>query len=61
MEDYRPAADFEARHAADFNSGYRREEVIAPVATNGDAPPEERQPRRRRHTKPRRDVNEPRA
>jgi ATP-dependent RNA helicase DeaD len=37
------------------------EEVIAPVATNGDGPPEERQPRRRRHTKPRRDVNEPRA
>src|SRR3954447_10204914 len=41
------------------------EEVIAPVATNGDGPPDgeaaERQPRRRRHTKPRRDVNEPRA
>ena len=37
------------------------EEVIAPVATNGDGPAEERQPRRRRHTKPRRDVNEPRA
>src|SRR3954449_1353922 len=37
------------------------EEVIAPVATNGDGPPEETQPRRRRHTKPRRDVNEPRA
>jgi ATP-dependent RNA helicase DeaD len=37
------------------------EEVIAPVATNGDGPAEERQPRRRRHTKPRRDGNEPRA
>jgi ATP-dependent RNA helicase DeaD len=37
------------------------EEVVAPVATNGDAPSEETQPRRRRHTKPRRDVNEPRA
>jgi ATP-dependent RNA helicase DeaD len=40
------------------------EEVIAPVATNGDGPEAEaaeKQPRRRRHTKPRRDVNEPRA
>jgi ATP-dependent RNA helicase DeaD len=37
------------------------EEVIAPVATNGDGPPEEKQPRRPRHTKPRRGVAEPRT
>ena len=36
------------------------EEVIAPVATNGDEPPEEKQPRRPRHTKPRRAGTEPR-
>src|SRR3954470_16217615 len=41
------------------------EEVIAPVATgsNGDdpGPPEEKQPRRPRHTKPRRKMSEPRT
>jgi ATP-dependent RNA helicase DeaD len=37
------------------------EEVIAPVATNGDGPAEEKQPRRPRHTKPRREVVEPRT
>src|SRR3954462_9927954 len=37
------------------------EEVIAPVATNGDGPAEEKQPRRPRHTKPRRGVAEPRT
>lgn len=39
------------------------EEVIAPVASNGDEPaeqPEERQPRRPRHTKPRREITAPR-
>src|SRR4051812_34181372 len=37
------------------------EEVIAPVATNGDAPAEEKQARRPRHTKPRRPLEEPRT
>jgi ATP-dependent RNA helicase DeaD len=37
------------------------EEVIAPVATNGDAPAEEKQARRPRHTKPRRKPEEPRT
>src|SRR4051794_7967028 len=39
------------------------EEVIAPVATgsDGDEPPEEKQPRRPRHTKPRRKLSEPRT
>jgi ATP-dependent RNA helicase DeaD len=37
------------------------EEVIAPVATNGAEPVEERQPRRPRHTKPRRTPTEPRT
>jgi ATP-dependent RNA helicase DeaD len=37
------------------------EEVIAPVATNGGDPSEERQPRRPRHTKPRRTPTEPRT
>jgi ATP-dependent RNA helicase DeaD len=37
------------------------EEVVAPVATNGDEPKEERQPRRPRHTKPRRGLVAPRT
>jgi ATP-dependent RNA helicase DeaD len=37
------------------------EEVIAPVATNGADPVEENQPRRPRHTKPRRTPTEPRT
>src|SRR3954451_851032 len=37
------------------------EEVIAPVATNGGEPPEEKQARRPRHTKPRRELDVPRA
>jgi ATP-dependent RNA helicase DeaD len=37
------------------------EEVIAPVATNGDGPPDEKQPRRPRHTKPRRTPDQPRT
>jgi ATP-dependent RNA helicase DeaD len=36
------------------------EEVIAPVATNGSEPPEEKQARRPRHTKPRRTPDQPR-
>src|SRR3954471_8233541 len=37
------------------------EEVIAPVASNGSEPSEEKQPRRPRHTKPRRKISEPRT